>query len=94
VSVSEALTDNVARSRFELGTDGASGYIDYRRSGLTLFLNYAEVPAALAGQGVGTRLVRGALDLIRSRGERMVPVCPFIKAFIRRYPAYADLGVE
>ena len=92
--MTEALTDNVARSRFEQGTDGASGFIDYRRSGSTLFLNHAEVPAALAGQGVGTRLVRGALDLIRSRGERMVPVCPFIEAFVRRYPDYADLGVK
>ena len=92
--MSETLTDNVARGRFELGTDGAKGFIDYLRSGSTLFLNHVEVPTALAGQGLGTRLVRGALDLIRSRGERMVPVCPFIKAFVRRYPAYADLGVE
>ena len=92
--MTEVLTDNVARSRFELGSDGASGFIDYRRSGSTLFLNHAEVPATLAGQGVGTRLVRGALDLIRSRGERMVPVCPFIEAFVRRYPDYADLGVK
>ena len=90
----ETVTDNEARSRFELGTDGASGFVDYRRSGSTLFLNHAEVPAGLAGHGVGTRLVRGALDLIRSRGERMVPVCPFIKAFVRRFPAYADLSVK
>jgi uncharacterized protein len=90
--VSETVTDNPARSRFELGHDGSGGFIDYRRSGRTLFLNHAEVPDALAGHGVGTRLVREALDLIRSRGERMVPECPFIKAFVRRYPAYADLS--
>jgi predicted GNAT family acetyltransferase len=92
VSVSEIVTDNVARSRFEQGTDGESGFIDYRRSGSTLFLNHVEVPAPLGGRGVGTSLVRGALDLIRSRGERIVPVCPFVKAFLRRYPAYADLS--
>ena len=92
--MSETLSDNVARSRFELGADGASGFIDYRRSGLTLFLNHAEVPAALAGHGVGTRLVTETLDLIRVRGERMVPVCPFIQVFIRRHPAYADLRIE
>jgi len=90
--VSETVSDNPARSRFELGPDGASGFIDYRRSERTLFLNHAEVPDALAGHGLGTRLVRESLDLIRSRGERMVPVCPFIKAFVRRYPEYADLS--
>ena len=88
----ETLTDNPARHRFELGSGGASGFVDYRRSGSTLFLNHAEVPTALAGQGVGTRLVRATLELIRSRGERMVPVCPFIEAVVRRYPEYADLG--
>jgi uncharacterized protein len=94
VNVSETLTDNIARSRFELGTEGESGFIDYRRSGGILFLNHAEVPSALAGHGRGTRLVRAALDLIRSRGERIVPVCPFIKAFVRRNPAYADMSDE
>jgi uncharacterized protein len=94
VSLSENLTDNVARSRFELGAEGARGFIDYHRAGAILRLNHAEVPAALAGHGLGTRLVSETLDLIRARGERMVPVCPFVKAFIRRHPAYADLSVE
>jgi uncharacterized protein len=92
--LTEALTDNVARHRFELGVGGASGFIDYRRSGSTLFLNHAEVPAALSGRGVGTRLVKETLDLIRARGERMVPACPFVRAFMRRNPAYADLSAE
>ena len=92
--MAETLIDNIARSRFELGADGSMGFIDYRRSGQTLYLNHAEVPAALSGRGLGTRLVREALDLIRVRGERIVPVCPFIKAFIRRHPSYAELSVE
>ncbi len=92
--MSETVTDNVAGNRFELGAGGESGFIDYRRSGSVLYLNHAEVPASLAGHGRGTRLVRGALDLIRSRGERMVPVCPFIKAFLRRNPDYEDLSAE
>ena len=92
--MSESLIDNAERSRFELGVNGASGFIDYRRSGTTLFLNHAEVPAALAGHGVGNRMVSEALDLIRRRGERIVPVCSFIQAFVRRHPAYADLCVE
>jgi hypothetical protein len=92
--VSEELTDNAARSRFELGAEAASGFIDYRRSGDILYLNHAEVPAALAGRGLGTRLVRETLELIRRRGERMVPVCPFIKAVVGRDPSYRDLSVE
>jgi predicted GNAT family acetyltransferase len=92
--LSENVTDNLACSRFELGEDGASGFISYRRVGSTLYLDHAEVPAALGGRGVGTRLVTGALDLIRRRGERVVPVCPFIRVVMQRHPAYADLSAE
>ncbi len=91
--MAETLIDNSARSRFELD-DGEKGFVDYHRTGKVLFLNHVEVPAVLAGRGQGTRLVRATLDLIRSRGERMVPVCPFIKALVRRYPHYADLVAE
>ncbi len=92
--MAETLSDNVARSRFELGFEGEKGFVDYRRSGTTLYLTHAEVPASLAGRGLGTRLVRDTLDLIRGRNERMVAVCPFIKAFVRRYPDYAGLSAE
>jgi predicted GNAT family acetyltransferase len=35
--------------------------------------------------------VRETLDLIRGRGERIVPVCPFIVAFVARHAEYASL---
>ena len=89
--MAETLIDNVARKRFELGTEAGTAFVDYRRSGMTLYLNHAEVPVALTGRGIGTRLVRETLDMIRDRGERIVPVCPFVQAFVRRNPAYAGL---
>lgn len=90
-TVAEAVRDNAALGRFESGTDGAGGFVDYRRVGSTLFLNHAEVPPARGGKGVGTRLVLATLDLIRQRGEGVVAVCPFIQAVIRRHPEYQDL---
>jgi len=89
--MAEGLRDNTADSRFELELDGGLAFISYRRVGPTLWLNHAEVPAALGGRGLGTALVRQALDLIRSRGERMVPGCSFVAWFVRQHPQYADL---
>jgi predicted GNAT family acetyltransferase len=43
------------------------------------------------GTGVGSQLVRGALDDLRVRGLRLVPLCPFVAAYVRRHPEYADL---
>ena len=44
-------------------------------------------------RGLGTALVTGALDDARARGLRVVPLCPFVDAFMRRHPEYADVAV-
>jgi len=85
------IVDNVARSRFEYEVEGRTAFIDYRRNGETLSLTHAEVPRELEGRGVGSAMVRGALDLIRQRGENMIPLCSFIVAFVNRHPEYRDL---
>ena len=86
--------DNTARHRFELDVEGTVAFIDYRRTGDVVTMTHAEVPEALAGKGVGSRLARGALDLVRARGEKIVPRCSFIAAFMRKHPAYQDLLSE
>ena len=40
---------------------------------------------------VDTGIMAGALDDIRTRALRIVPVCPFIERFIQRHPEYDDL---
>lgn len=85
------LTDNTAASRFELPVGDGLGFVSYRRAAGVLDLWHAEVPAAYAGRGEGSRLARAALELIRSRGERIVPRCPFIANFVARHPEFQDL---
>ena len=70
--------------------DGCTAFIDYRRSGSTLYFDHAEVPVACRGHAVGARMVRAALELVRERGERAVPVCSFVQAFVRRHPEFAE----
>ena len=52
---------------------------------------HTEVDDAFEGQGVGSLLVRQALDSVRGEGLRVVAQCPFVKAWIERHPEYADL---
>ena len=49
------------------------------------------MPPELGGKGVGSSLVRGALDQVRTHGQKVVAQCPFVKAWIGKNPAYADL---
>jgi uncharacterized protein len=90
----DTITDHTAASRFELALGEAIAFVDYRRAGAVLVLTHAEVPPSLAGHGVGSRLVRAVLELVRARGETVVPRCPFIARYIDRHPEYRDLIAE
>jgi uncharacterized protein len=84
------VTDNPAELRYELyADDELAGEIRYRRLPGALALVHTEVDPKR--HGLGTELVQRALDDIRARGLRVVPVCPFVAAYIRRHPEYADL---
>ena len=73
--------EHVASVQFRSETDG------------TVRLPHTEVPAALEGQGIGSRLARGVLDSIRADGQQVVPRCTFIAGYIDRHPEYQDLVV-
>jgi len=87
-----AVRDNPEELRYELVVDGeVAGEIRYRRSPDRIVLVHTEVSPSLEGQGLASRLVAGALDDIRARGLRVVPICPFVRAYIGRHPEYNDL---
>ena len=84
--LSAAVTDQPLRLRYELDVDGAVAFIDYRKSGGSVAMLHAEVPAHLGGRGIGTALVRGALRLARAEGLQIQPHCGFVAATMRRHP--------
>lgn len=86
-----AVRDNPTLHRFELDTEAGPAIVTYRREGGVLKLIHTEVPKALAGQGVGSKLAKGVLELIRAKGDTIVPLCEFMRGYIDRHPDYADL---
>ena len=88
------VRDNKERHRFELDVGGITAFSEYaHKPGIVTFI-HTEVPEALSGKGVGSQLARGALDLVRSRGEKVIAHCPFIAAFIKKHAEYQDLLAE
>jgi predicted GNAT family acetyltransferase len=84
------VVNNTDAGRYE--TSG--GHIAYTRDGDVVTMTHTEVDPALEGQGIGGELVRQALDDVRAHGLRVRPSCPFVAAYIRRHPEYADLVSE
>ncbi len=85
------IRDNAARSRFELEADGVTVFMNYRLAGNVISLDHTETPAAARGRGLASRLTKGVLDEMRSRGLKIVPRCPFVRAYVERHPEYRDL---
>jgi predicted GNAT family acetyltransferase len=86
------VRDNAERRRFEVVVDGAvAGFAEYQRRGGRIIFVHTEIDPAHEGQGLGSTLARGALDAAREAGEPVVPLCPFIAAYIERHEEYADL---
>jgi predicted GNAT family acetyltransferase len=85
------VTDNPALNRFELAQDGLVAFSAYRREPGRITITHTEVPDAFRGQGIGSKLARGALDLVRASGDQLVARCQFIAAYIEKHPEYQDL---
>jgi predicted GNAT family acetyltransferase len=85
------VKDNPAKGRFELEEEGQTAFADYRRSGDVLVIPHVEAPMALRGNGTAGRLMQGLLDIVRERGLKVVPSCPYAAAYIQRHKHYRDL---
>jgi predicted GNAT family acetyltransferase len=92
VSEEIAVTDDAEQRRYEARVGSTlAGFADYHvQPGLITFL-HTEVDPAFEGQGVGSRLVADALDDARARGLKVLPICPFVRAYVRRHDEYRDL---
>jgi predicted GNAT family acetyltransferase len=85
------IIDNKARDRFELEVEGHIAATYYKiENGVITFI-HTEVPPELGGKGIGSKLIKGALDQVRADGLKVIAECPFVKAYIEKHAEYADL---
>lgn len=88
------ITHNPATQRFETTIDGITAYLSYEIiDDNTLNYNHTIVPKELGGRGLGTALVKFALDEARANNKKIVPSCSFVASYIDRRDEYKDLLV-
>ena len=81
--------------RFEIRDgDRVLGLAAYQRRGDQVVFTHTEVDSDSGHSGLGSTLVRAALDDVRSKGGTVVPLCPFVRGWIERHPDYADLVAD
>ena len=91
-ALAATVRDNGAAHRYELLVeDEVVGELVYRARDDVVTLIHTEVAPQFEGHGLGEQLVAHALEDIRARDLRIVPLCPFVGAYLRRNPEYEDL---
>jgi uncharacterized protein len=85
------VRDNKSQHRFELDVEGGTAFANYHLTSDSVVITHTETPASLRGRGIASELVKGALELIRVDGLKVVAGCGFVVDYLQKHPEFADL---
>jgi hypothetical protein len=78
-------------ARYEMDEQGLTSWADYRRDGGRLYLDHVEAPVALRGTGASGRLMAALSADVRAKGLKIIPICGYAAAWLRRSREFGDL---
>jgi predicted GNAT family acetyltransferase len=81
------VTNAPDRQRYEAYVgDVLAGFSQYRiEDGLVVF-THTEVAPEFEGEGIGSTLIRDALEDVRRQGRKVVPLCQFVAGYLEKHP--------
>jgi uncharacterized protein len=82
------ITNNVLKHRFETEVGPQTAFMNYRLEADVIAFTHTQVPESLNGRGIGTALIKAGLEYAAKNGLRVIPLCPFVAAFIQSHPQY------
>ena len=85
------VVHNPSENRFETWVEGYLSKLDYIQDGKNFVITHVGVHPELRGQGLAGRIVEAGLDYARQNGLRVIPMCSYAAAYIRRNPRHAEL---
>ena len=89
---SHTVRDNPSRHRFEIDLGGGEvAFAAYNLLPGVIRFYHTVVPKGHGGQGLGTALIKAGLVAARERGLKVIPICPFFAAYLRKHPEEQDL---
>jgi hypothetical protein len=82
---------NPNEKRFEVWIDGHLSKLDYIQDGKNFVITHVGVHPQLRGQGVAGKITQAGLEYAKANSLRVIPMCSYAAAYIRRNPQYAGL---
>ncbi|MEM1322523.1 MAG: GNAT family N-acetyltransferase [Bacteroidota bacterium] len=94
MSNSYSLIDNAEAKQYEFHIDGHTPKIEYIKAKGKIYLTHTEVPKELEGKGIGSALIKATLEDVKRQELTLVPLCPFVAAYIKRHPEWRELVLK
>ncbi|WP_210423608.1 GNAT family N-acetyltransferase [Croceivirga thetidis] len=88
------LVDNEEKKRYEFQLPEHIPHVEYIRTKDKIYLTHTEVPTELEGQGIGSELIKQALEDIDKKELTLVPLCPFVAHYIKEHPKWKELVLK
>jgi uncharacterized protein len=85
------VVNNPSQHRYELAVQGKVAFANYRVTPGIVIITHTETPRELRGRGIASELVKGALEIIRADGLKVVAGCGFVVDYLRKHPEFTDL---
>ena len=85
------ITHNPANQRFEVWIDGHLSKLDYIQDGKNFVITHVGVYPEHRGQGVAAKIMDAGLQYARENSLRVIPMCSYAAAYMRRNPQYMEL---
>ena len=81
-------TETETKGRYAATQDGMEGEAELTTSKVSptlIIADHTAVPDSMRGRGVGRALADRLIADARSKGQRIVPLCPFVRAHAQRH---------
>lgn len=85
------LIDNEESNQYEFYIEGLVPRIEYIKAKGKIFLTHTEVPASLEGKGIGSALIKAALEDVKKKDLTLIPLCVFVAGYIKKHPEWKTL---
>lgn len=85
------IINNESERCFEVSVNGLLSKLDYLQDKDTFVITHVGVHPELRGQGVAGKLTQAGLEFAKAKSLRVIPMCSYAAAYIRRHPQYAEL---
>ncbi len=87
------VKDNPEAKRYEAKLpDGKLAIMEYMLATGRIIFTHTEVPVEWEGHGIANKMAQVVLDEARTKGLQVMPLCPFVKAYVARHKAYHDIA--